>query len=88
MDIKPENIGYSRHHKKFVLLDFGFAEFIKEEFGEKTLIKPRGTYFYMSKEMKSVSHLDQQSFIDLYDNDLFGLKNTVETLNTIYYMIK
>ena len=49
MDIKPKNIGSSPHLKKFVLLDFGFAEFIKEDVGEKTLIKPRGTYFYMSK---------------------------------------
>ena len=49
MDIKPDNIAYSPRHKKFVLLDFGFAEFIREDVGEKTLIKPRGTYFYMSK---------------------------------------
>ena len=29
MDIKPENISYSLHHHKFVLLDFGFSEFIR-----------------------------------------------------------
>ena len=50
---------------------FGFAEFIREDVGEKTLIKPRGTYFYMSKEMKNANNLDQSSLIDLYDNDLF-----------------
>lgn len=25
MDIKPENIAFSPHNKKFVLLDFGFS---------------------------------------------------------------
>ena len=33
MDIKPENIAYSPHFKKFVLLDFGLSEFIKESVG-------------------------------------------------------
>ena len=79
MDIKPDNIAYSPHHKKFVLLDFGFAEFLREDVGEKTFITPRGTYFYMNKEMKNASSLDQSSFIDLYDNDLFALKHTFQT---------
>ena len=33
MDVKPENISYSLHHHKFVLLDFGFSEFIEQEIG-------------------------------------------------------
>ena len=49
MDIKPENIAYSTHQHKFVLIDFGFAELIKEGIGYKTLTKPKGTYYYMNK---------------------------------------
>ena len=88
MDIKPENIAYSPHHKKFVLLDFGFAEFIQEDAGEKTFIKPRGTYFYMSKEMQNAISLDQSSFINLYDNDLFALKHTFKTFNSPFFMVR
>ena len=85
MDIKPDNIAYSPHHKKFVLLDFGFAELIREDVGEKTFIQARGTYFYMNKEMQNASHLNQESFIDLYDNDLFALKHTFETLDSPFF---
>ena len=88
MDIKPENIGYSPHHKKFVFIDFGFTEFIQEDVGQKTLIKPRGTYFYMSKEMKNASRLNQRSLIDLYDNDIFALKYTFQTFNALCYKAK
>ena len=48
MDIKPENLAYSPHNKKYVLLDFGFAEMIKEDIGEKTWINPKGTFNYMN----------------------------------------
>lgn len=30
LDIKPLNIAYSQSFKKWVFLDFGFTEFIKE----------------------------------------------------------
>ena len=49
MDIKPENLAYSPHNKKYVLLDFGFAEMISEDIGEKTWIKPKGTFNYMNQ---------------------------------------
>ena len=88
MDIKPDNVGYSHYHKKFVLIDFGFSEFIQENVGEKTLIHLRGTYFYMSKEMNNAHNLNQPSLIDLYDNDMFALKYTIETFNSVFYTAK
>jgi len=47
-DIKPENIGYSRHFKKFVFLDLGLSKIIKESQGNKTLTKFRGSLYFCS----------------------------------------
>ena len=35
--------------------------------------------------MKSASILNQKSLIDLYDNDLYGLKETLEMNNSKYH---
>lgn len=78
MDIKPDNTAYSPHFKKLIFLDFGFAQVIKEEIGQKTFIYPRGTFNYMNKPMQDVALLDQPNFIDLYDNDMNALKNTLK----------
>ena len=76
MDIKPENIAYSPHFHKFVFIDFGFTEMIQENIGESTLIFPRGTFGFMSEEMEKATKLNQKSYIDLYNNDFFGLRET------------
>ena len=76
MDIKPNNIGYSPHFHKFVFLDFGFAEILKENIGQKTLMFPKGTFGFMNEEMSKANRLNQKSYIDLYSNDLFGLRET------------
>ena len=51
-DIKPPNIAWSNNFKKWVLLDFGFTRFLKEEIGEKTKTFFHGTYSYSSPAMK------------------------------------
>lgn len=33
LDIKPDNIAFSRYFKKWVFLDFGFSDFIRENLG-------------------------------------------------------
>ena len=76
MDIKPDNIGYSPHFHKYVFIDFGFAEILKENIGEKTLMFPKGTVRFMSEEMSKATRLNRKSYIDLYSNDLYGLKET------------
>ena len=53
-DIKPQNIVYSRGLRKFVLIDFGLAIFIKEQVKEKTETYFRGTPFYAGEEMKEL----------------------------------
>ena len=86
MDIKPDNIAYSPHFHKFVFIDFGFAEIIKEGIGEKTLIFPRGTFGFMTEEMNKAIKLNQKSFIDLYSNDLFGLRETCKSKSMGLYL--
>ena len=88
MDIKPDNIAYSSHFHKFVLIDFGFAELIKESVGESTFMFPRGTFGFMSEEMEKATKLNQKSYIDLYNNDLFGLRETFQRQILQLFIIK
>ena len=45
-DIHNNNIMWSHHNKKHVLMDFGISLFIKEKIGEKSFSSFRGTYLY------------------------------------------
>ena len=72
-DIKPSNISWSRSYQKWVFLDFGYSRSIKQKLGEKTWAFYCGTYNYVSEELKSLFHLKQPKFVDLYANDLYGL---------------
>ena len=79
-DIKEENIGWSPHFKKWVLLDYGFATFIKEDIGYKSVVSYIGTYQYCLKEMKQLYHLNRKGLVDLYYNDLHGFDVSLESL--------
>lgn len=48
-DIKELNIGWSKEKERWVFLDFGFAKFLKEGVGEKSLATYIGTYQYVLK---------------------------------------
>jgi serine/threonine protein kinase len=74
LDIKPDNIAYSPHFKKWVFLDFGFSEFIEEKLGEKTFLCYVGTYEYSSPEMKKA--LTSDNYVDLYFNDVYALEKS------------
>ena len=88
MDIKPDNIAYSPHFHKFVLIDFGFAEMIKESIGESTFIFPRGTFGFMSEEMQKATNLNQKSYMDLYSNDLFGLRESSKRTVLLLFIVR
>ena len=88
MDIKPDNIAYSPHFHKFVLIDFGFAEMIKESIGESTFIFPRGTFGFMSEEMQKATNLNQKGYIDLYSNDLFGLRESSKRTVLLLFIVR
>ena len=48
-DIKEDNIGYSKYYRKWIFLDYGFAKFIDENIGYKTVTSFIGTYRYTTK---------------------------------------
>ena len=43
LDIKPENVVFSRLYKRFVFCDLGFCKMIKENLGYKTMTSFKGT---------------------------------------------
>lgn len=74
LDIKPDNIAFSRYFNKWVFLDFGFSDFIYEKLGEKTFLCYVGTYEYSSPEMKKA--LTSDGYVDLYFNDVYALERS------------
>lgn len=80
LDIKPSNIAYSPHFKKYVFLDFGLSALISEKFGQKTLSKFIGTPNYCSEQMKRTYRTHSALPIDFYYNDAFALCKTITQL--------
>ena len=84
-DIKCDNIGWSKTKWKYVILDYGFAGFISEQKGYKTLTKFRGTREYCSEEMQKTYFLKEPLHVDLYYNDLMGVqKSEFEQLPALF----
>lgn len=79
-DIKIENICYSNEFKKFVFIDFGISRIIEEDIGEKSFTFFRGSLNYCSLEMAGIYGKSNGNFIDLYYNDVIGLKTTLDDL--------
>ena len=48
LDIKPDNILYSKERKELIFIDFGFSKFIEERIGYKTKMTYIGTLTYCS----------------------------------------
>ncbi len=72
-DIKPANIMFDRHHKRYIVTDFGAAWNRSRQFDQQTKII--GTPSYMSPEQLAGKRLDGRS-------DLFSLAVTVYHLMT------
>lgn len=83
--MKKANIAWSPSFNKWVFLDFGFARFLNEIPGMKTITRFRGTYQYTMKEMKNLYHLNQMAFVDLFCNDLFGVKIVIQQVGKITF---
>ena len=67
-------MAWSLKKNKTVFLDFGFSKVLKEGIGSKTFTKFIGTYKFTSSEMKKSYVLQDSLFVDLYFNDICGLK--------------
>ena len=52
LDIKVENIAFSRTQNRFVFIDFGLSRLIAQKRGHKTLTQFVGTLSYCSPEMR------------------------------------
>lgn len=79
LDIKPDNIAFSKTFNKWVFLDFGFSDFIDEKLGERTFECFIGTYEYSSPEMKKA--LTSDTLVDLYYNDMYSLQKSLIYFN-------
>lgn len=76
MDIKNDNVGWSPSFNKFVFLDFNLTKVVVEDIGYTTYSSFVGSYVYSSPEMKKLYFLRSKSYVDLYFNDLYGLRLT------------
>jgi len=74
-DIKPANILVTQDGT-VMLADFGISTHVKESAGETSKTFLEGTFKYMSPRMISLSRY-QSGEVDLYHNDMYGLKVTM-----------
>ena len=70
---------YSEGLGKIVFIDFGLSELVKENLGTKTESLFKGSYYFVSDEMKNLI-VKNNGFVDLYWNDLYCLKKSIEFL--------
>ena len=82
-DIKPENIMWSPFFQKFVFIDFGLSNIIKEEVGFKTFTSFSGTVRFSSEEMKKLYVLQEKGYVDLYHNDAVSLTKSLKHIEEI-----
>lgn len=77
-----ENICFSLAFSSLVFIDFGMSRIVKEEFGFKSLTKYRGTLSHCGDEMTNLFEKNTSDihYVDLYYNDMIGLKKTFENL--------
>lgn len=70
-DVKPSNILYCQRLKKFVLCDYGCAEYVQEEIGQLSKTVLAGTGKFMGPEMLEIlTNTKRKKVVDLYYNDV------------------
>lgn len=71
---------WSPKFQKNIFIDFGLTMLINEKVGQKTFTHYFGTYGYSSPEMKAIFNEASINYIDLYYNDLHGLKMSLQKI--------
>lgn len=61
-----------------MFIDFGLSQIIEEDYGFKSKTYFKGTPQFSSHEMASIMASQNQKYIDLYFNDYYGLKKSIE----------
>lgn len=69
LDIKDDNICYSKKKKEFVFIDFGLSTILPERLGRKSYTMYQGTANYCSPEMAKLITKEDGGYVDLYHND-------------------
>ena len=77
-DVKPENIMWSPSLQKNVFIDFGLSTVVKEKPGQKTYTGFCGTFEHSYSEMKTLFIENKKGYVDLFYNDLFGVKSSLD----------
>jgi hypothetical protein len=81
LDIKDDNICFSRSRGEFVFIDYGLSVLVPETLGAKSFTQFYGTATYCSPEMASLITNQDGGYIDLYYNDVCCLKNVIHREN-------
>lgn len=79
LDIKNDNICYSKKKKEFVFIDFGLSNLIPQKIGRKSYTMYLGTANYCSAEMSKIITKQNGGFVDLYYNDICCLKKVFDS---------
>lgn len=77
LDIKKQNICFSKIRNRNVFIDFGLSRLVGQKEGEKSWTNFTGTLQYCSEEMKKCYILQSKLLVDLYDNDRCALWKTL-----------
>lgn len=80
LDIKPDNICFSRKLGEPIFIDFGFSEIIDEVPGDMTLTSFIGSLNYCSDDMRDIYVNKKPGLVDLYHNDVSCLKKVFNDL--------
>jgi serine/threonine protein kinase len=80
MDVSPKNIMYSPTFEKWVFIDFGLSRIVKENINEKSFTGFCGTYEFCSSDMASLFRKDSVGWVNLYLNDVWGLKESLKKM--------
>lgn len=86
-DIKPDNILYCSRLGRFVLCDFGTAEYVTEDVGLVSWANCAGTPLFMGPEMHDLHSLSKNmGEVDLYYNDVCSLQKSLRLIKKPPYI--
>ena len=79
-DIKIDNIMYSKLQDKYIFIDFGLSDLLKESMGYKYLLGFKGTPNFCSPEMSLAFGSEFKFSIDPYYNDIHCLRGSFNAI--------
>lgn len=71
---------FSPTFKKWVFIDFGLSNMLKEKVDEKSYTGFCGTYEFCSSDMVMLFRRRSEGLVNLYLNDVWGLKESLKKM--------